>query len=144
MQTLLLSSDMKPGICHRMTSLRMLYITTLTYTFKIMNFEMLISRKRWELAKVLKYDFYRGWYLPSNGNIANDVFHDLHQNFQGQTFQVAVWQINTGKCKYYYCHQIGSQVFAIEWRHCKCCTVWPWPTLSSSNISNLNISETMS
>ena len=39
------------GICHRITPLRMLYIVTLTYIFKVTNSEMWISRKRWELAK---------------------------------------------------------------------------------------------
>ena len=32
------------------------------------------------------------------------------------------------KWKHYYCHYLGSQVFAIEWQHCECCTSWPWPT----------------
>ena len=32
------------------------------------------------------------------------------------------------------CHQIGSQVFAIEWHHCECCTSRPWPTFSRSLI----------
>ena len=39
MQTLLLPQDRKSGICHRMVPLRMLYIMTLTYIFKITNFE---------------------------------------------------------------------------------------------------------
>ena len=37
---------------------------------------------------MLKYDFYRSWYLPSNGTIAIGVgaFRDLELHFQGQTF----------------------------------------------------------
>ena len=35
---------------------------------------------------MLKYVFYWGWYLPSNGTIADAVFHDLVLNFRGQTF----------------------------------------------------------
>ena len=50
--------------------------------------------------------------------------------------------------KHYYCHQIGSHLFAIEWRHCECCTSWPWPIFSNSwnfwkyiNIQYLEIGE---
>ena len=55
---------------------------------------------------MLKYDFYSGWYLPSNGTVANVVLHDLDLNFEGQTFQVAIltsysahlyWQYNSDK-----------------------------------------------
>ena len=64
---------------------------------------------------------YRGWYLPSNETIVNTVLHDLDLNFQCQTFQVAILT-KAENCKSYYCHQIGSQIFAIEWCHCECCT----------------------
>ena len=37
-QTLLLPSDTKSCICHRMAPLRVLYITTLTYIFKVTKF----------------------------------------------------------------------------------------------------------
>ena len=46
MQTWLLPLDKKSGICHRMMPLRMLYIMTLNYIFKVTNFEMWQSRKR--------------------------------------------------------------------------------------------------
>ena len=36
---------------------------------------------------MLKYNFYRSLYLPSNSNISNVVLRDLDLNFQGQTFQ---------------------------------------------------------
>ena len=85
MHTLLLSSDTKSVICHRMALLRILYIMPLTYIFKVTNFEMWISRKRWELANNAKYYFYRG-YLPSNVTNANVVLHDLDLRFQGQAF----------------------------------------------------------
>ena len=39
-QTLLLPSDRKPCICHRMTSFRIMYILTLTYMFRVMKFKM--------------------------------------------------------------------------------------------------------
>ena len=42
------------------------------------------SRKRWELAKMLKYNFYRDWYLPSNGTILHIPLRDLDLNLQGQ------------------------------------------------------------
>ena len=103
MQTLLLPSDRKSGICHRMAPLdrksgichrmaplRMLYIMILIYIFKVMNLKMWISRKCWELAKMLKSDFYRGWYLPSNETISNIVLNDFVLNFHGQTLQVAI------------------------------------------------------
>ena len=35
---------------------------------------------------MLKYDFYSGWYSPSNGTIANVVLCDLDLHFQGKTF----------------------------------------------------------
>ena len=35
---------------------------------------------------MIKYDFYRGCYLPSNGTIVNVVIHEFDLNFQGQTF----------------------------------------------------------
>ena len=40
MQTLILPKDKKSGIYHRMAPLRMLYIITLTYIFKVTNSEM--------------------------------------------------------------------------------------------------------
>ena len=39
------------GICHRMAPRQMIYIMTFTCIFKVANFEMWISRKRWEIAK---------------------------------------------------------------------------------------------
>ena len=48
------------------------------------------------------------------------------------------------KSKHHHCHQIGSQIFAIEWRHCDCCTsltyifkvrkfeMWIWKTVRAS------------
>ena len=40
--------------------------------------------------KMLKYDFFRGRYLPSNEAIANVVLYDLDLNFQGQIVQVYI------------------------------------------------------
>ena len=101
MQTLLLPSDRKSGICHRMAPLRILYILTFTNIFKVTNYEKGISRKQWELEKMLKNDFYRGWYLPSNGTIVNVELRDLDINFHGQTS--SGYFHKTGKCKHYYC-----------------------------------------
>ena len=42
---------------------------------------------------MLRYDFYRGYYLTSNGTIANDVLGDLDLHFQGQTFSCHVFAI---------------------------------------------------
>ena len=55
MQTLLLSSDRKSGISHRMVPVLILYITTLTYIFKVTNCDMWISWKLWEQAKNAPY-----------------------------------------------------------------------------------------
>ena len=37
---------------------------------------------------MLKHNFYRGWYLPSNRTIASVAFRDLDLNFPDQTYQV--------------------------------------------------------
>ena len=68
---------------------------------------------------MLRYVFYRGWYLPWNGTM-----FDLDLNFKGKTFQVAILTSKRLKIKHYYCHQIVSQVFAIGWRHCECCILY--------------------
>ena len=82
LQTLPLQSDRKSGIYHRTTPLRILYIMTSIYICKVTNFEMWISRKRWELAD---YHFHRGFW-KSNGIIASVMFHNLVLHFQDQTF----------------------------------------------------------
>ena len=85
MQTLLLVSDRKSGICHWMVPLGMLYIITLTYIFKVTNFDMWISRKRWKLAE--SGHVRRLWRLKFaiEGTIANGVRRDLDLHFQVQT-----------------------------------------------------------
>ena len=50
-QTLLLPSDRRSSICHRMMQMRMLYVMTLTYISKVTNLVMSISRKRWYLSQ---------------------------------------------------------------------------------------------
>ena len=70
MQILLLPSDRKSGNCHRMAPLRKLYVMTLTYIFK--------------------FNFYGGWYLPSNGTIVNVELRDLHINSPGPKFETAL------------------------------------------------------
>ena len=39
---------------------------------------------------MLRYDFYTGWYLPSNGTIANIVLSYFDLIFQGQIFQMHI------------------------------------------------------
>ena len=57
------------------------------------NFEMRISRKRWELwRKMSKKRFYRYWYLPSNGTIVNVVLSDLDLKFQPHKFETLISQ----------------------------------------------------
>ena len=134
MQTLLLPSDRKFGICYWIASLRMLY---LTYVFNIKNFEMWLFRKRWELAQKFPtmttfkrfifaiewnhFECYTPWPWPKFS-----MSNFLCGYFDKSRFQ---------KCKHYYCHQIGSQVFAIEFfANCECCRSWHWPTFSRSII----------
>ena len=85
MQTLLLPSD-KLDIWYRMAPLRMLSIVTLTYIFKV----TWISLKPWELEKMLKEDFYRGWYFPSNGTISNVLLRGFDLFLQGKIFQLQI------------------------------------------------------
>ena len=58
--SLLSQSDRKPGFCHRMAPLQMFYIMTLTYSFKVTNFEMWISRYITDLAN--------GYWWSQNSN----------------------------------------------------------------------------
>ena len=72
-QTFLLPRDMKSYICHRMAPLRMLYIMTLTCSFKVTKFEIWISSKKFSSMTFLEL-----------------VLCDFDPNFQGQTFQLAI------------------------------------------------------
>ena len=67
----------KVDICYRMGPLQM----SMNYIFKVTNFEMRISQKHWQQRKLLWYDFYSGWDLPSSRTIANVVLHDLDLYF---------------------------------------------------------------
>ena len=88
MQTLLLPSDRKSGICNRMVPVWIMSIMTLTYIFKIMKFEMWISQKLWKLTKNVQVKLlYR---LPSNGTIANVVIRGFDLICQGQIFQLQI------------------------------------------------------
>ena len=96
MQTLLLPSDRKSGICHRLEWLRILSWPFPKF-FKVINFEIWLSWKWWELAKkMLKCDFYRGWYLPST--VVNVVLCDLDLNFPGYKFETLIsrkrWELS--------------------------------------------------
>ena len=54
--------------------------------FKVIQFQEIksihISGKRWELATNLGYNFYFGWYLSSNGSIANVALQYLDNIFR--------------------------------------------------------------
>ena len=54
--------------------------------------------------------------------------------FKVKLVKLLFWLVIAGQCKHYYYHQMGSQVFTIEWRHCECCTSRLWPTFSRSRI----------
>ena len=53
-QTLLMPSARKSGVCHLLELLQILYIMTLTYIFKFTNFEIWISLKWRKMAKMLR------------------------------------------------------------------------------------------
>ena len=100
MQTLLLSSDRKSGICYRMGPLRMLHIVTWTYIFQVTSFEMWIPRSRETTAMLYSVTRYlcstavlhkltskvigRGliglynWILQRQCAIVNDKLNDLY------------------------------------------------------------------
>ena len=65
--------ERKSSNCYGMASLRILCIITLKCIFKVVAFEMWISRKQWELAKYAQVWLYSGWYSPTNGTIVNFV-----------------------------------------------------------------------
>ena len=116
MHTLLLSSDRKSAIRHRMALLRTLYNMTLNYIFNVKFWKVNISITMRASENDQLY-FYRGWYLQLNGTFANLVLHDLDPYFQGQTW--LFWQ---SKADRLLPSDRKSDYLHIEWRHCWCCT----------------------
>ena len=139
MQTLLLPSDRKSGICNRIVPLQMLSIMTLTYIFKVTNFEMRISGKLWELAKNahvwLSYMF-----ILSNGTITNGLCKHLTY-FSRKIFQIQItwkwWElaknVSFGFYRFWYLPLNGAipkavdcdagilfqrQIYLSSWRQC--------------------------
>ena len=57
-----------------------IFSLTLTYIFKVTKFEMLLSEKRWDLAKMLNYDFIdvniRHQMLQANSLAMTYIFQD--------------------------------------------------------------------
>ena len=105
--------------------MRMLYVMTLTYIFKVTNFEMKISQNWWELAKNAQVWLYIGCYLPSNRNIAKAVL----LNFQGNKFESLIfqkrWELSQ-KCVIWLLQRL---IFVIEWHYRDyCITRWSWPS----------------
>ena len=66
--------------------------------------------------------FLKCWYSPLNGPLWMPCSMTLMWIFKVELVKWILWQISTGKCKHYYCHQIGSQVLDTERRDCECCT----------------------
>ena len=136
--TLLLSSDRKAGICHRMAPQQMLYIMTLSNTFAVTNFEMWMSRKRWAIKKYSRKTFI-GNFFPSNGIIMNVLLCELNLSFHRQIFQVTIRYlpsngatanvVHHGLDLYFQGHKflnvnrelakiVSRSIFAIDWHHC--------------------------
>ena len=84
-------------------------------------------------------DFYRDCHSPPNGNLANVILRNLDLNFQGQTFQTVRAGVKTSAVTF---TEVVFCPLVIEWHRCKCCTRWPWPKLSRSNVWNFTISKT--
>ena len=108
------------------------------------NFEMFISRKRRELAKMLVRDFHRGWHLPSNGTTANIVLCDLVLNFQVQTIKVAIltskgWKIQALQLSLHRKSDICHRMAPLRMLYIK----WLWPTFSRSRFVTVNIYKTV-
>ena len=78
------------GISHRMAPL--LYVMILTCISKSRIFEMWTSRKMWELEKKFRYNFYSGWYFPSNGTISIVVLRNFDLNLQGHKYEPLVFR----------------------------------------------------
>ena len=131
MQILLLPSDIKSCICDRMVPVQNLYIMILTFSrhefWKVHIFKTVRASKKCSSTTIIEVNIFHRmgslwifspwpWLKFSRSNFSSGYFD------------------KSVKCKHYYCHQIGSQVCDIEWRHCECCTSWPWPTFSRSRI----------
>ena len=91
--------------------------------------------------KNLKNDVCRFWHMPSIAVSAKIVLRDLDLNFQGHAFEVAIMKVNAGKMQSYYCHQIGSQVCSIEWRHRQSCRSLLWFLFWRSRMFTCKISR---
>ena len=78
--------------------------------------------------KMLKCDFYRGWYSPSNVTIANVLLRDLDLNFQGHKFETIIsrkrWELLQKSIMWL----LPRLIFAAEWLHCY--TPWHLPSFS--------------
>ena len=113
-KTLLLPSDRKSDIFHRMAPLRMLYIMTLICFLKVTKFEMCISGKGWELAINCHV-----WLYICNQTIAIAVLRDLDLHCQGKTFScyaLAIKNFSGSICR----RQIYVNLMASPW-NCSCC-----------------------
>ena len=86
---------------------------------------------------MLKYDFHRGWYLPSNGTIANVVLRGLYQNFQGHKLETLIslkrWELS----QKFVIGLLPMLIFVIKWLHCECCIAWC--SFSRTNVFLLRI-----
>ena len=85
-------------------------------------------------------------HFQSNG--ASSVFLLLYLDFhfQDQTLHFICFanisKMARDKSNNYYCQQIWSRAFAIEWCDCECCTCWSWPTFRRTGIlKNVNSSK---
>ena len=117
----------------RMASFRMLYIVTLTYIFKvIMAFQEIyniISEDDESYRKMIK--LCSGWYSSSNGVIGNVVHRDPDLG-QGHKIWNANFRKTVRASENDQVRLLYRLMFAIEGRHCECCTSWPWPIFSRS------------
>ena len=83
MQALPFSSDRMSGILQSNGATANAVHHDIDLHFKVMKFELWISRKRWKLTKHAQVWLYTGCYFPSNGTIANVVLRGFDLFFQG-------------------------------------------------------------
>ena len=115
--------------------------------------------------KMLKYNFYRGWYWPSIGAIVNVVHRGLALYFQDHTISgnhiiYNIWKTvravrDSEKCtsspfmKVDISHEYGAIANAVQryldLSNCKSSFsfISPWPKCSRPKVNNINISQTV-
>ena len=99
-----------------------------------------------QVGKILKKNrLYDIGFCQSNS--AGFIFLLDLDHFQGQVlafYLICEYLVSDERwSKHYHCNQTGSHVFAIEWRHCECCTHDLDLHVRGHTFRNVNISKTV-